>query len=189
MTLLSQLQLYKKHWIAILFLSVLATVVAITVATTRNTSTYEATIFLSIAAKQSNSASTTFDDVQAADRFTETVQGWFKNPDLIHRIEEATGESAHLSARKQEKQNLIVTLPAMGENQATSLANTTIEQIRHDIDQYNTETNNQYTLALTSVTVQEQESKTVIFGMVGFIFGFIFALGFIHLWQVLRKLS
>lgn len=189
MNTLATLQLYKKNWIGILLITILSTVVAVSVAATRDPSTHEATLFLSIATKQNNNASTTFDDVQAADRFTETVQGWFKNPDLIHRIEQVTGESAHLSARKQEKQNLIVTLPAMGEEQATALANATIEELRNDINQYNSATKSQYTLALTSVTIQEQETKLLIFGVVGFAFGLAFAIALTHLWQILRKLS
>lgn len=189
MNIQNTLQLYKKNWIGILLITILSTGVGISVATTRNALTHEATLFLNIATKQGNNASTTFDDIQAADRFTETVQGWFKNPNLIHRIEESTGQPAHLSARKQEKQNLIITLPAINEEQARILASTTIEELRNDINQYNTETQSQYTLALTSVTIQEQENKTLIFAVVGFAFGLILALALAHLWQMLQKKS
>ena len=189
MNILSSLKLYRKNWIGILFITIVSTTAAISVAATRDPSTHEATLFLSIATKQNSTISTTFDDVQAADRFTETVQGWFKNPDLIKRIEQATGQPAHLSARKQEKQNLIVTLPAIGEEQATALANVTIEELRNDINKYNAETQSQYTLALTSVTVQEQETKLLIFGIVGFAFGLALGIALTHLWQILRKLS
>lgn len=189
MNIISNLQLYKRHWIGILFITTLSTIVAVTVVATKDPSTHEATIFLSIGTKQTNNVSTSFDDVQAADRFTETVQGWFKNPDLLHRIEKATGQTVNLSARKQEKQNLIVSAPAIGENQATVIANTTIEQLRNDITQYNAETDSHYTLALTSITIEEQKAKLLIFGVVGFIFGLTFAIGLAHLWQFLRKLS
>lgn len=187
MNITSIIRLYKKRWIAILIVTFIGTAAALGIALTRDPSTHEATLFLSIGTKQINSSSSTFDDVQAADRFTETLQGWFKNPDLIKRIEEKTGESVSLSARKQEKQNLIVTLPAMSEEMADTIANITIQELKQDIQQYNASTGSQYTLALASVTIEEQKAKTLIFGLIGFVFGIVFALGLVHAWEFIRK--
>lgn len=189
MNILEALKLYKQHWIAILLITLVVTAATLGAAMTRDPSTHEATLFLSIGTKQMNNSSTPFDDVQAADRFTETLQGWFKNPDLLKRIEAQTGESVSLSARKQEKQNLIVSLPAMSEEQAQTIADATIQQLQQDIQTYNTQTESRYTLALSSVTISEQQMKLPLFGVVGFAFGLAFALGLTHLWALIRKVS
>src|SRR5690606_15941862 len=106
MNITSHFKLYQRNWIAILFVGIIiASAVAYTLLG-RNTSTHQATIFASIAIRDDVNSSS-FDDFQAADQFTESIQGWFKNPSLLKDIaSRAHVDTVSLAARKQEKQNL-----------------------------------------------------------------------------------
>lgn len=181
----SHLYLYRRHWLSIAIITVLSVATVAIFTVVPNPSTHEGTLFLSIGVRQTQDMSTSYDDVQAADQFAETVQGWFKNPNLIGRIEERSGGKADLSARKQEKQNLIVSFDAVSEVQARQLADATIEELRSEIQAYNAETESNYTLALAHATITEEGTRAVLFIILAVILGIALGTGLAYLYEYL----
>ncbi len=89
--------------------------------------------------------------VDAADRFSETVQGWILNPNLTGRMQEAAKSSFSLSARKQEKQNLLLDLKLTEERDVTPIASAVVTILNEEIKTYNKMTNSTFKLAINSI--------------------------------------
>lgn len=184
MELTAHLNLLRRHWLPILLTTLVAFAVTYSFTIGRAPASHETTLFLNFGARQGQ-ASTSYDDVQAADQFTESVQGWFKNPDLLQRIESTAQVEAALSARKQEKQNLVVTFYAENEEQAQTIADATIEELRQEIDRYNEQTQSSFALAIASVTIAQQPAKTIILSLLGLVLGLVLAIGLAYLREYL----
>ena len=184
MDLASHFYLYRRNWLAIFAITVL--VAAVTYfAAARTGGEYGATLFLSIGTKQNAAVSTSFDDVQAADYFADTVQGWLKNPELLRRIEEKAQSGAQFSARKQEKQNLLITWESASEEEARRISQAITEELRQEIEKYNTETESGYTLALTGTTIAEAPSKNIIFLVLGLVAGLALGIALAYVYEFL----
>lgn len=80
------------------------------------------------------------------DQFTQTVQGWVSNPDFQRRVEERVGEAVSMGVRKQEKQNLIVTVSPK------SAASSVMMILDEEMLVYNERTNTSFVVALSSMT-------------------------------------
>ncbi|MBD3327891.1 hypothetical protein GF340_01155 [Candidatus Peregrinibacteria bacterium] len=165
---------------------------------------WQGTVFISLGTDQNNlESSTTLDNVTAADQFTETVQGWFKNPNLINRINENFDQGISFNARRQEKQNLVITYSF------NSVENTLNDQItehiktelQNDIEEYNANTNSAFEIALFQTNVEQvfpSETKIIlIIVMAAFAIGLFIAYAYEYImgivsfpWQIsglLRK--
>lgn len=93
------------------------------------------------------------------DQFTETVQGWLFNPAFLRKVNEATNESAgydvELSARKQEKQNLLITAMVPQGSKVSWASAAVVSTLEEEIEAYNMATNSNFVLALHSSTSLE----------------------------------
>lgn len=110
---------------------------------------------------------------EITDSFTETVQGWFFNPAFSQTLNERIGEPVGLSARKQEQQNLMVTLslPETVESEAASAE--FLALLEEEIARYNEATRSSFVVALHSVTVSESTVSHGIYAMVAGVLGFV----------------
>lgn len=140
-----------------------------------NKTSTSATIFINIGAKNvslgENAEIDMYENVQAADQFTETVQGWFKNPTLTSRIEEQSNTKVAFTARKQEKQNLIVTYKAENEQIGGKIAESLQSTLQQEITEYNEGTNSNFQIALYSIDIKNQNISSVLFAFLGAIIG------------------
>ncbi|HLG26116.1 MAG TPA: hypothetical protein VI588_05055, partial [Candidatus Gracilibacteria bacterium] len=125
MTIRSHLSLYRRHWIIIVLLTLITGGASYYYGLQKATRPYETTLFISLGVAQTETnfnPDSPYDYGQAADNFTETVQGWFKNPGLLNEINESVGEDIDISARRQEKQNLVITFDAPSEKKAQEIS-------------------------------------------------------------------
>jgi capsular polysaccharide biosynthesis protein len=140
-----------------------------------------ATIFINIGSKEKTdavNASSVYDHLQAADAFTETIMGWFKNKDLLSRIETQAMAEASITAQKQEKQNLLITFRTKNEQTAKKLSMSIQENLLAEIGTYNKSTGSSFQVTIFSATYEQYTSRTLlIIIFLGIILGL--SLGFI----------
>ena len=181
------IQILKKHIIAIVLITLLAGAGATLYKTIKNPGNFNTTIFLSIGIKQTL-ASGSYDDVQAADQFTETIQGWMKNPALIERIENQTKNNIGFSRHKQEKQNLVITFTAETNADANKIATILLKELNNEIETYNRAINGQFTIATSGISINEDDNKIYLYGALGIIIGLVLSIGLAYLHEsIFRK--
>jgi preprotein translocase subunit SecF len=171
----SFLDLTIRYWIGISAIAVLTAVSTLVFGSYFNQNAYATTVFLNIGAK-SNPQISPLDTVQAADSFTETVMGWFKNPDFIAKIADNAGYGTEPAARKQEKQNLVVTYKTQDQQQAEKVYQSIITGLQSEIGKYNSAADSGFVLTFSSKNTAESKIPLLLFGLAGIIFGLM--LGF-----------
>lgn len=189
MNIASHFYLYKRNWISILLITLIALATSIVYTVAKNPANFDTTLFLSIGYKQSTSVSTSFDNVQAADYFSETVEGWFKNPQFTERIKDNANLNISLAAKKQEKQNLVITFSTQNNENANTVADAITTELKHEIQRYNTRTGSDFQLAIQSISTTEKNTKSAIIIIIGLILGFIIALALTYIYEFTFNLA
>jgi hypothetical protein len=148
-------------------------------------------------------SSTTLDNVTAADQFTETVQGWFKNPNLLSRINSNIDQSVSFNARRQEKQNLVITYSfnSVDSELNEAITNSIKTELQKDIEAYNLNTGSAFDIALFQTSIDQvfpSDTRLIlIIVIIAFAIGLFFAYAYEYImgiasfpWQIsgiLRK--
>ncbi len=109
------------------------------------------TIGMDVSAEMPASYLTT-DGPNVVDQFTETVQGWLFNPAFLARVDEQSGTEVSLGVRKQEKQNLLVTVTVPVEEDAMMASEAMLNVLDEEFANYNAMSNTGFLVALSSVT-------------------------------------
>lgn len=193
MTFLDYLNLMRRNAVTALLITLLVAGTTLGLVLYKNRSPFVSTVFVSIgnAQKGMQSENSAFDNVQAADHFTETVQGWFKNPVFQKRIR--IEGSSETSVRKQEKQNLVLSFTSENPEVARKMNETTRSELQREIDSYNAATKNEFVIAIFASNVEEKPLPLMLFLIVSLFGGAVlssFAIyGYEYLFQFISSPS
>lgn len=184
------IKLVKRNLGKTFLVMILTMVLAFGFSALRNKTPFATTILLSIGVKEisnTSSSSSIYEDVQAADNFTETVHGWFKNPEFLSGLtSEKVYSPENFSVRKQEKQNLVVTYDSYNEESSTQTKNVIKNFIESQLATYNQKTNSHFELAIYSSATETKKSLLFILMGLGLIGGFILGSIISYLYEYLR---
>lgn len=175
-----------RKWKHILILTLFGTFITAFFGFYQKPTDIDGLIFISLGVNEMHYPSlspTALESVQAADQFTESVQGWFKNPSFIKNIENEIKKSVGISARKQEKQNLIITFRAPNEIEAQTISQIILSKLEKEIIKYNKKTNSNFQIALSSTTTQPIGFNMLVYILVGFAGGMILAIILAYLYE------
>lgn len=175
-----------KHWKSISVIAVLTAVSTLVFGAYFNGNAYGTTVFLNIGAK-SNSQISPFDTVEAADAFTETVMGWFKNPDFLAKVAAQAGYDTEPAARKQEKQNLVITYKTQNTDQAQKVFQAVTMNLKSEIDKYDTATASGFIITSASIDTAESKIHWSLFGLAGIIFGLMLGFALMAIFDRITK--
>jgi len=139
---------------------------------------YKTTIFLSIVTKVDDKRiNDRFDPlsyVESADRFAEGMLGWFRNPDFFKQIQIVVPEASELrldriyQIKKQEKQNLNISFQVASQNIAEKLQKATIQYLRTQVQNINTQSNTTFDIINDTVTITPVKYNTyLVAGLTG----------------------
>lgn len=170
MSFLEYLGLVKRHWLATIILTALVCGSSIFLVQWKNAKPFETTIFLTIGnvwESGTGNAAGPAENAQAADQFSETVQGWFKNPQFLDKIKKSSGVTSDIGSRKQEKQNVIVTFPSGSVQEAQKVASNMQTILENEINGYDLKTNSKFTAAIFEVNTEEKPLSLLLFALIG----------------------
>ena len=155
---------------------------------------YEGIVFLTVGMEQASYP----EDAQAfgargveeADSyFTETVQGWTMDPAFINDIYDYVGwvrdDSLSVSARKQERQNLIMSVTTYSIENVEEVASGALGVLEERMGSYNETMDTSYKIANPTITILTHEPKVLMNGATGFVFGVLFVIGFVLVYEFL----
>ncbi|MBU1018586.1 MAG: hypothetical protein ABII07_05015 [Patescibacteria group bacterium] len=151
------------------------------------TTTYEGFVFLTVGMEQGSypqdaEAFGARGVTEADNYFAETVQGWTMDPSFANQVSERVGESVSVSARKQERQNLIFQVFAGSSEVAELAARETVAELSERLSSYNDVMKTSYAIANPEVTVYERIPQVLFNVFTGFVLGFlILVFGFLTL--------
>ncbi len=189
MTLFEHLQLIKRNLGQVLLFTVVIITAGVIIGSNNMKSLNEVTIFLSISVQEDsnkNSLSTSYDDVQAADHFTETIQGWFKNPIFNNNIKSEVKIDS-LSAERQEKQNLFINYALDNTAQIEQSVDTIKKNLNNEIDRYNQVSGTDFQIALFNHESGVREAKTIYLVFFLLILGITIGIAYAYLSEYLHK--
>ena len=190
MTFLEYLKLIRRHLAIILIITILGAIGGAIFVQAKNTKPFETTIFVTIGQTETaNSATTAFDNVQASDYFSETVQGWLKNPEVVNRIYTKSSYSTEISTRKQVKQNFLVTFSTANSEMGTTMGNIIKDELNNEMQTYNQKTNGKFQIAIFSAKTDQKPQSIPLYIFIGIISGFILASLIVYSYEYLFKKS
>jgi capsular polysaccharide biosynthesis protein len=175
-----------KHWKSIAIITLLTIISAVGFGYLFNRDAYATTVFINVGAKSKPGIST-FETVQAADAFSESVMGWFKNPGFTEKVSAESGIAASMSARKQEKQNLIVTYKTETSEQGAKISSAIESNLRSEISLYDSTTSNDFNIALFNSATAESKTPPTFFAVMGLVAGLILGYGLLALFDRFKK--
>jgi|GEM_PF-3061736 len=155
---------------------------------------YEGIVFMTIGMEQGSYP----EDAQAfgargveeADSyFTETVQGWTMDPAFVNDIYDYLGwvrdDDLSVSARKQERQNLILSIATSSINDVQQAASGALGVLEERMGSYNETMDTSYKIANPETTVLTHEPKVLMNGLTGFVVGGLLVVVFILVYEFL----
>jgi hypothetical protein len=184
------LTLFFNHWKKIALIALLTAIAATAFGIVYNRNSVSATIFINIGAIQDNAFGNTenpYDALQAADQFTESVMGWFKNPQLLETIRTQSGEQVDFSVRKQEKQNLLITYKTTSLESAKGIADVTRNNLEKTITVYNGRNSSNFTMPSFDTSLKESHLPLVLFALFGLVAGCFIGYFLALFWDILIK--
>lgn len=148
-----------------------------------NSIPFQNTIFYSLSAQSKTSGTSAYENLQAADQFTESVQGWFRDPGFLEKINSLSKESFALNTRKQEKNNLLITFNSPTQEQGIKHANSISQTLQTAISTYNQNSDTNFNLALQNQNFTEQSANILFYILIGLFAGLIFPIALIWLYS------
>ena len=188
------LSFVRRHFLSLFLVGVLF--FGVGMGLTRQASVEEgATVFLTIGAVLTEGVSMgtlgASQNENVVDQFTQTVQGWVSNPGLVQQVAAQLDRPFDLSVRKQEKQNLIVTLEMNEDNpgEATPELGATVflEVLNRELMAYNERTNSQFVVAISSVSYFKNSPHFALNGVIALFLGLVVGLVTLALREYVKR--
>lgn len=154
--------------------------------------TYEGLIFMSVGMEQAvypeDAESYGARGVSEADNyFSETVQGWTMDPSFVTQVvERLDGYAVSVSARKQERQNVIFQVGVLDEDKIAPALDAVVAEVQDRLDSYNGTIKTTYAMANVEFTTYAKEPRVAFNGLVGFIVGFLLVMFYYLIFEYLR---
>ncbi len=140
------------------------------------------TVFVSIASSAKNRATNTLyaEGLMIPDNFTETLQGWLKNPAFLSRISSQGIIFTDFGGKRQEKNNLIISYKTSDQTAGNKLSNILRTELNKLISQYNQSSDFQFSIAVYDFQNAPVENKfykaIVVSFIIGILLGILFSL-------------
>ncbi len=142
--------------------------------------TYEGVVFLTIGMEQSEYSDDAFGarGVTEADYyFAQTVQGWTLDPSFQTQANaRMTSGSFSVTARQQERQNMILQVIASDASLIEEAALASVDELEERLDSYNETMQTSYTIANPEITSYITDPPYKVNAVAGFLLGILFVI-------------
>ncbi|MBD3270765.1 hypothetical protein GF376_04520 [Candidatus Peregrinibacteria bacterium] len=160
--------------ILLIFISIITTYFAFF---QQNIDKFQSTIFVTFANQQDNEKtnleSNILDSITANDQFAESVQGWFRNPSFLDSLYSKHTNLLNISAKKQEKQNIIIIYETLDENSAKEVKKSINELLNRQIVSFNNKSQLNFDIAIFDHHYNIINSRQYFYLLAAVIFGLL----------------
>lgn len=184
------LKLILRNKLLIIIVAVFSVAAAYFYSTTFNSNPYQSTLFLTfgIQDKAISPTTSTYENLEAADQITESIQGWFKDPGFTNQITQTSQLNYPINAKKQEKNNLIIEFNSPDLTSAQHYSDSIVSSLNQRLLQYNSKSDLQINIATS--TLDNQRSANRIYLILAVALGIGLIIGFLAslLWELTHGL-
>ena len=177
MTISEHLKLAYKNKILILFVTFIALICGFVIANNNQQFRYNNTIFYIFGVQDANHQTDLYENLQAADQITESIQGWFKDPSFLENINRQSAPAFALKSKKQDKNNLVITFASDSEANGKIFSQSVNKTLSDQINSYNAHSDLQIKISSQAHHVSEKGSELAIYLLISLLLG----IGFGHL--------
>lgn len=152
----------------------------------------EISIFLTIGidrgAAQIDNENTYEDLITAADKFGETIKGWFKNPGFLNKITQKIDQNLIItSVKKQALQNLVIQAEIpLGYTNKQTIGEGIIDVLQSEINQYNSITASSYKIVNFNITLGIKNPPHTVNVIVGSVISFFLIIVLLYFFEVMQ---
>ncbi len=144
---------------------------------------YENSIFLVFGVEDRLKGGDPYENLQAADQITESIQGWIKDPSFQKEIAGITGNDFSIKAKKQEKNNLLITFNTADLTANNSYKEAILSLLNQKISVYNNNSDLQINLASQTYNLDENRYLPAVVLMLAGLFGLLIGVIFSYLYE------
>lgn len=190
MTISEHLKLAYRNKILILFVTFIALICGFVVANNNQQFRFNNTIFYIFGVQDANHQTDLYENLQAADQITESIQGWFKDPSFLESINQQGALSYGLKSKKQDKNNLVITFTSDSAANGKFFSQSINTTLADRINSYNAHSDLQIRISSQSHHVSEKGSELGLYLFVSLLLGIVLGQISALLFEFLRgKLS
>lgn len=137
MTIIEYFKLAQRNFLLIAFCLLCGSTTGFWLANKQPINLVEHSILVNLAIQDKTRATSAHDNLQAADHITESIQGWLKSHSFQTDLQNKFPNSLAFTAKKQEKDNLVISFTNTDTEQARTFSQNLIQLINQWIEQYN----------------------------------------------------
>lgn len=180
MTILDSFKLAKRNLLTIICCTLLSSTAGFIYSRSLNTNLFDNQLFISISIQDKQKTTNAYENLQAADQITESIQGWLKDPSLQQQLHQQTGLNFPFSGKRQEKNNLLINFISSDQASASTFSTTLVSTLKQRVTEYSQ--NSDLTILLNPQTLftSRKSNPQVIYLIIATLLGLI--LGFIFSW-------
>lgn len=179
MTFAEYLKLGIRNSIYILFITLFCVIAGFSASNFIDTEKFDNSLFFTVSIKDKGDFSDAYSNLQASDQFTESLQGWFKDQSLLQNIYESSKLGFPIKAKKQDKNNLIISYSSDTQENGKIFKEAINSEISKKISAYNSNSDIRVFITSSDLFVNKQESKSMFYlivsTIIGIIFGYVFS--------------
>lgn len=179
MTISAYFKLAQRNLLTIICCTLLSSAAGFIYSRSLNTNLFDNQLFISISIQDKQKSTNAYENLQAADQITESIQGWLKDPSLQKQLHQQTGLNFPFGGKRQEKNNLLINFISSDQTSASTFSAALISTLKQRVTEYSQ--NSDLTILLnpqtlfTSQKSNPQAIYIIIATLLGLILGFIFS--------------
>lgn len=178
-------QLARRNLVIILICTLASSAVGSILVNKLNSEALENSLFISISVQDKQPyTSSAFDNLQAADQMTESIQGWLKDPSLQAEISNSTGLNYAIKGKRQEKNNLIINFTSEDSISAEKYSQSIVKILTDRLAQYSKNSNLSFFLNPTPLHSTNSPHRATILLILALLLGALLGYGFSYLYEL-----
>lgn len=142
-------------------------------------------LFIDFSVQDKYQKSSSLENLEASDQLAESIQGWVKDISFQNQIKETTQLGFEIQAKKQEKNNLIISFKTTTADQAQVIASAVNQELQTRISKYNNHADLTLFANTQPLQVNKKSSTTLIYTVLSTLMGLVLGLLFAGFAEIL----
>jgi|GEM_PF-5414104 len=187
MTTLQYLKFAQRNLFTIICCTILSSAAGFIYSNSLNTNLFDNQLFVSISIQDKQKATNAYENLQAADQITESIQGWLKDPSLQQQLHQQTNLNFPFSGKRQEKNNLLINFTSSDQASASIFSEALIKTLKQRVTEYSQ--NSDLTILLNPQTLftSKKSNPQAVYLIIATLLGLLLGLIFSWLYEEISK--
>ncbi len=185
MTFQEFIKFYRRNWIPILINIVLVLILGISLVLTVFKPEIQNNIFYSISVQNhsGNAVISPFENLKAADQFTDSLVGWLKDPALLSSFNKS-GKFSSLKINKQEKNNLQISYKTHDKKTGYNLYKQIKTSLNLQMKQYSKNSDFNFVAAISNFNQANQKNNYPLLILILLFLGLIIGISSAYIYEL-----